>query len=146
MQEEENVLNAIEERLKMLEKEKNEIENLYGIDEYILNDPSLLKYQMEKTTEFKNTKISTKKFEHTNLPKLEIKKQEVKRIYKTPEIFKDSLKYEPALNDLRLENEFEPSFCSLNNKMESYPYIPKESNLNTYIKYLSEKYIQNYLN
>jgi len=145
MQENENILNEIEQRLNMLEKEKNEMENLYGIDEDIINDSSVIKSHFEKTTEIKNKFNSARIYENSNLPKLEIKKKEIKRIYKTPEILKDSLKYEPAINDLRSEKEFEPSF-SFHHKIENNPYIPKGSSVNNYVRYLNEDYIQNYLN
>ncbi len=135
---ENNVIDAIEERLKELEKEKDEIENKYGIDKNILEELTIPKEKKKRKN--KSTTL------YDNLPKLDsIKKKENTIPYKTPESLQESLKYEPSLKDLLDPNDFEPSFSNMNH-LKSKPSIRKGFKLSTYIDYINEEYINNYIN
>jgi hypothetical protein len=147
MKSEKNIIDVIEEKLKQLEREKNEIENLYGIDENILeeytNKKQIANFEYDETKGIKTLKSRTI---YANLPKLEAPtKKEIKMSYKTPESLQDSLKYEPDIKDLLEEDQFEPAFSSLNN-LKIPPSIKKGYNISSYVEYLNDDYNQNYLN
>jgi hypothetical protein len=131
-----NMIDVIEERLKQLEREKEEIENEYGINEDILQEYTKKPIKIEKI----------KPVNYNNLPKLEIRKKEtIKNNYKTPDTLVDSLKYEPDINDLLDPDEFESKYTNIHN-IKSNPSIPKEYNTKEYINFLLEEYNNNYLN
>jgi hypothetical protein len=135
-----NLIDVIELKLKLLEKEKDDIENMYGIDE------NILKEYTSKPTDKKTAKQPSLTF--INLPKLEStiqKPKKVDKVYKTPELLVDSLKYEPNIKDLLYEDEFEPTFKNLKN-LKSKPSIAAGHNINEYIKYLNNDFNKNYIN
>jgi hypothetical protein len=138
-----NLIDVIELKLKQLEQEKDEIENLYGIDEKLLEE--YIKKPVDKIQN--KTKIAKPTLNFKNLPKLETtqKPKVVEKVYKTPELLVDSLKYEPNIKDLLYEEEFEPSFRNLNN-LKTKPSIPPGFNISEYIKYLNNDYNKNYIN
>jgi hypothetical protein len=162
----ENIIDAIEERLKQLEQEKDNIEKMYGINEDLIkeysnhstnnnnfnnqNNKSRFPSKLNTTNKLSQN-FNTKNY-YTNtttpLPKLEIqttKKDFKNSLYKTPESLQDSLKYEPSIKDLLDENDLEPSFSNLNN-LKTNPFIAKSSNISVYINHINEDYISNYIN
>jgi hypothetical protein len=150
MQADKNIIDEIEERLKQLEKEKDEIENMYGIDENILkeytNTNNSVKYKSHSSSNENVASLLKNKSTYNNLPKLDVTiKKENKIAYKTPDTLQDSLKYEPNIKDLLDDNEFEPSYTNLNN-LKTKASIPKGYNISWYIENLNEDYIDNYLN
>ena len=100
----------------MLEKQKEEIQKKFGIDENILKSININDYQM-KYSNYPIKKINKAKKEiYQNLTKIEVQKEPeiIKNInYKTPEKLVDSLKYEPNINDLIDEKEFKPIFKNI---------------------------------
>ena len=141
-----DVIDQIEYKLKQLEKEKNEIENLYGIDENILNNYLTVQENIKNKISTKKVVSNNKMRNYDNLPGLEYKKpEEKKKNYKTPETLQDSLKYEPNLNDLLDENEFEPNFNSLSD-LKTTPTIHKGFDSRVYIEYIQDEYINYYVN
>ena len=147
MKNEKNIIDVIEAKLKQWEKEKNEIEDLYGIDENILEEYSTKNYvPYVDQDQKKPCKTSKTKTMSSNLPKLEASSKKIsKTFYKTPETLQDSLKYEPDIKDLLEEDEFEPSFASLNT-IKISPSIKKGYNIGSYLEYINKDYNQNYLN
>ena len=140
-----DVIDQIEFKLKQLEKEKNEIENLYGIDENVLNNYLTVQENVKSKIATKKTVRSNKMRNYENLPDLEHKKLQGKKFnYKTPESLQDSLKYEPLLNDLLDEDEFEPNFNSLAD-LKTTPTIPKGFDINNYNSYIQSEYINYYI-
>lgn len=144
-----NMIDIIEQRLIQLEKEKEDIENLYGIDENILKEftkdtQNVINATKNLTNSKLNKTHSTKQSQYDNLPKLQITKKEIKKNYKTPETIVDSLKYEPNINDLLDNEEFEPSFTNLNN-LKTAPSLQKGFAINKYISYKSKYYEDNYI-
>jgi hypothetical protein len=139
-----NLIDVIELKLKQLEQEKDEIENMYGIDENILAEYT------KKPTEnlLTKTKHAKPTLNFKNLPKLEPVAKPAKKVekqYKTPELLVDSLKYEPNIKELQYEDEFEPTFKNLNN-LKTNPSIAPGYNISDYIKYLNNDYNKNYIN
>ena len=152
MNENENIIDAIEQRLKVLEREKDQIELIYGIDENILsNIESLEQGKLSNLKKFildpKNKKSKViNNYGTPSLPKLEpSKKKEIKSFYKTPDYLKDSLRYEPSINDLWSEKDFEPSFANLNS-LKTNPSIPKGNSISNYIDWVNKDYFENYMN
>lgn len=147
MKSEKNMIDVIEKKLKELEQEKFEIENLYGIDENILEEYSNKANNPNFQTNSKKLSKPTKlKTVYANLPKLEASvKKETKFPYKIPDSLQDSLKYEPDIKDLLEEEEFEPSFSSLSN-LKIPPSIKKGYNIDNYVEYINDDYTNNYLN
>ena len=150
-----NVIDKIEARLQQLEREKDEIEKLYEIDEELLKE-NTIKMMKTKSSNAQNDNIYVNnkdlnniqsKVNFQNLPKLEPTMKEKKQSkYKMPESHAESLKYEPSLNDLYSIEEFEPSFTNLAN-LKIQPSIPK-SNTSILVEYLnrgSNSLIDNYI-
>ena len=107
-----NVLDSIDKRLEMLEKQKEEIQKKYGINEATLNSININDIRIKK--------VNKPKLEGSqNLTKIEVLKTSEKTKvnkninYKTPEKLIDSLKYEPNINDLIQEDEFVPKFTNV---------------------------------
>ena len=127
---ENNVLDSIDKRLEMLEKQKEEIQRKYGINEATLNSININDIRIKK--------ISKPKIEGSqNLTKIEvvknIDKSKIKNInYKTPEKLIDSLKYEPNINDLITEDEFAPKFSNVK-EPKSKSINPPTYDINEYI-------------
>jgi hypothetical protein len=147
MKSDKNMIDVIEKKLKELEQEKYEIENLYGIDENILEEYSnKIGNPNYQSNSKKISKPSKSKTIYANLPKLEASvKKESKIPYKIPESLQDSLKYEPDIKDLLEEEEFEPSFSSLSN-LKIPPSMKKGYNINNYVEYINDDYKRDYLN
>ena len=104
-----NVLDSIDKRLEMLEKQKEEIQRKYGINEATLNSININDIRIKKVNKPKLEGSQT-------LTKIEViknvEKSKIKNInYKTPEKLIDSLKYEPNIYDLIQEelNEIKES-------------------------------------
>jgi hypothetical protein len=142
-----NLIDVIDLQLKQLEREKDEIENLYGIDENILKE-----YINKPDTGTKKTTQKQPSLAFTNLPKLEgnaidkkPKKGDSSKVYKTPDQLVDSLKYEPNIKDLLYEDEFEPTFKNLNN-LKTTPSITPGYNISDYIKFLNNDFNKKYIN
>ena len=138
-----NILDVIEDKLKKLEQEKDEIENLYGIDENILNEYSSMSINEKQKSKQNYNLNKLQNVHYENLPKLDVIKKDNKTFYKIPDSLQDSLKYEPKIKDLFDEKDFEPSFTNLNN-LKTNPTIPKGFQIKTYVEYLNEDYIKNY--
>ena len=107
-----NVIDSIDKRLEMLEKQKEEIQKKFGIDEALLNSiniyNNLPSHLMKKTTK-------PKREGYENLTKIAVIsriEEKYNNNYKTPEKLIDSLKYEPNINDLITEEEFVPKFSN----------------------------------
>ena len=120
MPQENNVIDSIDKRLEMLEKQKEEIQKKFGIDEATLNSININENQI-KFPQYLNKKMGMPKRElNGNLTKIEVlkdkNKEKEKNIninYKTPEKLIDSLKYEPNIKDLIEEDEFAPKFYNI---------------------------------
>ena len=128
---ENNVLDSIDKRLEMLEKQKEEIQRKYGINEATLNSININDIRIKK--------VNKPKLEGSqNLTKIEvIKTSEKTKVnkninYKTPEKLIDSLKYEPNINDLIQEDEFLPKFTNLKDP-KSKSINPLTYEINNYI-------------
>ena len=126
-----NVLDSIDKRLEMLEKQKEEIQKKYGINEATLNSININDIRIKK--------VNKPKLEGSqNLTKIEvIKTSEKTKVnkninYKTPEKLIDSLKYEPNINDLIQEDEFVPKFTNIK-EPKSKSINPPTYDINEYI-------------
>jgi len=141
-----DVIDQIEFKLKQLEKEKNEIENLYGVDENMLSNYLTVQENIKNKISNKKIVQNNKMRNYDNLVDLEYKKPQEKKIaYKTPETLQDSLKYEPNLKDLLDETEFEPNFNSLYD-LKTTPTIPRGFDIKDYVNYVQNEYINYYIN
>ena len=128
---ENNVLDSIDKRLEMLEKQKEEIQRKYGINEATLNSININDIRIKK--------VNKPKLEGSqNLTKIEvIKTSEKTKVnkninYKTPEKLIDSLKYEPNINDLIQGDEFVPKFTNIK-EPKSKSINPPTYDINEYI-------------
>ena len=125
-----NVLDSIDKRLEMLEKQKEEIQRKYGINEATLNSININDIRIKK--------INKPKLEGSQtLTKIEViknvEKSKIKNInYKTPEKLIDSLKYEPNIYDLIQEDEFVPKFSNIK-EPKSKSINPTTYDINEYI-------------
>ena len=125
-----NVLDSIDKRLEMLEKQKEEIQRKYGINEATLNSININDIRIKK--------INKPKLEGSQaLTKIEViknvEKSKIKNInYKTPEKLIDSLKYEPNIYDLIQEDEFVPKFSNIK-EPKSKSINPPTYDINEYI-------------
>ena len=126
-----NVIDSIDKRLEMLEKQKEEIQKKYGINEATLNSININDIRIKK--------VSKPKIEGSqNLTKIEVLKDTEKTKinkninYKTPEKLIDSLKYEPNINDLITEDEFAPKFSNVK-EPKSKSINPPTYDINEYI-------------
>ena len=125
-----NVLDSIDKRLEMLEKQKEEIQRKYGIKEATLNSININDIRIKK--------INKPKLEGSQtLTKIEViknvEKSKIKNInYKTPEKLIDSLKYEPNIYDLIQEDEFVPKFSNIK-EPKSKSINPTTYDINEYI-------------
>ena len=126
-----NVLDSIDKRLEMLEKQKEEIQKKYGINEATLNSININDIRIKK--------VNKPKLEGSqNLTKIEVLKTSEKTKlnkninYKTPEKLIDSLKYEPNINDLIQEDEFVPKFTNIK-EPKSKSINPPTYDINEYI-------------
>ena len=126
-----NVLDSIDKRLEMLEKQKEEIQKKYGINEATLNSININDIRIKK--------VNKPKLEGSqNLTKIEVLKTSEKTKvnkninYKTPEKLIDSLKYEPNINDLIQEDEFVPKFTNVKDR-KSKSINPPTYDINEYI-------------
>lgn len=126
------LLESIDKRLSELESEKNEIEKKFGISESILNSFSFSdKIPLPQTLTQPMGK--PKKINYENLQKIEeIKPKEIKSKYKTPDNLKDSLKYEPNINDLADKETFEPTYTTLD-ELKSKPTVSRDYNVCDYV-------------
>ena len=108
-----NIIDAIDERLQQLEKEKSEIELKYGLNETYLEN--FTKNQLNFPSFHNKTSIKPKKINYDTLTKLTTAKTSFNKIepYKTPEKYAASLKFEPKIDDLISEEEFRPKFCEV---------------------------------
>ena len=125
-----NVLDSIDKRLEMLEKQKEEIQRKYGINEATLNSININDIRIKKVNKPKLEGSQT-------LTKIEVikyvEKSKIKNInYKTPEKLIDSLKYEPNIYDLIQEDEFVPKFSNIK-EPKSKSINPPTYDINEYI-------------
>ena len=126
-----NVIDSIDKRLEMLEKQKEEIQRKYGINEATLNSINISDIRIKKVTK---PKLEGSQ----NLTKIEVLKGSEKiKInkninYKTPEKLIDSLKYEPNINDLIQEDEFVPKYTNIK-ESKSKSINPPTYDINEYI-------------
>ena len=126
-----NVIDSIDKRLEMLEKQKEEIQRKYGINEATLNSINISDIRIKKVTK---PKLEGSQ----NLTKIEVLKDTEKTKinkninYKTPEKLIDSLKYEPNINDLIQEDEFCPKFSNVK-EPKSKSINPPTYDVNEYI-------------
>ena len=135
---ENNVIDSIDKKLEMLEKQKEEIQKKFGIDEATLNSIKINDNQIQYPQYLKKYgKPKREGYDH--LTKIEVlkdkNKEKDKNIninYKTPEKLIDSLKYEPNINDLVQEDEFVPKFSNINDP-KSKSINPPTYEINDYI-------------
>ena len=126
-----NVIDSIDKRLEMLEKQKEEIQRKYGINEATLNSINISDIRIKRVTK---PKLEGSQ----NLTKIEVLKDiEKTKInkninYKTPEKLIDSLKYEPNINDLIQEDEFVPKYTNIK-EPKSKSINPPTYDINEYI-------------
>ena len=124
-------IDSIDKRLEMLEKQKEEIQRKYGINEATLNSINISDIRIKKVTK---PKLEGSQ----NLTKIEVfKGNEKTKInkninYKTPEKLIDSLKYEPNINDLIQEDEFVPKYTNIK-EPKSKSINPPTYDINEYI-------------
>jgi hypothetical protein len=169
-EESENIIDVIEQRLRQLELEKDQIEKIYGINEDLIkeyttsnnlinakenininnrnsklhsytNTNNLPAATISKKNYYASTNIPLPKLENTNKKEINLKNTN----YKTPESLQDSLKYEPNIKDLLDQDDLEPDFKSINN-LKTNPFIPKSSNISEYIDDLNDDYFDNHIN
>ena len=132
-----NVLYSIDKRLEMLEKQKEEIQKKYGINEATLNSININDNKYHYPQYFYK-KINKPKLEGSeNLTKIEViksneKSKKINNEYKTPEKLIDSLKYEPKIDDLIHEDEFAPKFKNIK-EPKSKNINPQTYDINEYI-------------
>ena len=135
---ENNIIDSIDKRLEMLEKQKEEIQKKFGIDEATLNSIKINDNQIQYPQYLK--RIGKPEREgYENLTKIEVlkdkKSEKEKNLninYKTPEKLLDSLKYEPNINDLIQEDEFVPKFSNIKDP-KSKSINPLTYEINNYI-------------
>ena len=137
---EKNILDIIDKRLEILEKERQDIETKYGINENILNNENF-------PTEITLPKPS--KINYNKLPGIkerrDIKIPEKKIVYKTPDKLIDSLKYEPDIKDLIDKENFAPTFTSMN-ILKSNPSNPTTYDVTDFVQdNINEEYYNNIL-
>ena len=124
---ENNVITSIDKRLEKLEKQKEEIQKKYGINESLLNSINI-NLNNFKYPQYIHKRVNRPVLEESkNLTKIEVQKciEKSKNLninYKTPDKLVDSLKYEPNINDLIKEEEFFPKFSNIKE--------PKSKNIN----------------
>ena len=136
---ENNIIDSIDKRLEMLEKQKEEIQKKFGIDEATLNSININDNQI-KYPQYLNKRMGMPKREgYGNLTKIEVlrdkNKEKEKNLnvnYRTPEKLIDSLKYEPNINDLIQEDEFVPKFSNIKDP-KSKSINPPTYEINNYI-------------
>ena len=136
---ENNIIDSIDKRLEMLEKQKEEIQKKFGIDEATLNSININDNQI-KYPQYLNKRMGMPKREgYGNLTKIEVSrdknKEKEKNLnvnYRTPEKLIDSLKYEPNINDLIHEDEFVPKFSNIKDP-KSKSINPPTYEINNYI-------------
>ena len=110
-----NVIDSIDKRLEMLEKQKEEIQKKFGIDEALLNAININNNQINLPNHLMRKTNKPKREGYENLTKIEVFpkiNEKYSNNYKTPEKLIDSLKYEPNINDLITEEEFVPKFSN----------------------------------
>ena len=134
---ENNIIDSIDKRLEMLEKQKEEIQKKFGIDEIKLNSININDCQ-SYYPQYLNKKIVKPRREgYDNLTKIEVLKKgenekNINANYKTPEKLIDSLKYEPNINELFHGDEFFPTFSNIKNP-KSKSINPSTYEVNEYI-------------
>ena len=130
-----DVIYSIDKKLEQLEKEREEIEKKYGIDENILNSFSFTDKIIQFPPSLTQPIPKPKRVTYENITKIknDVKIKEPKVNYKTPELLIDSLKYEPNINDLKDKETFEPTYTSLNT-LKSKPTIPQGYDVTSYIE------------
>ena len=132
-----NVIFSIDKRLEQLEKQKEEIQKKYGINESLLNSININDNKFHYP-QYINKKITKPKLEDSKyLTKIEVKPSNEKSKnlninYKTPEKLVDSLKYEPNINDLIKEDEFVPKFSNMK-EPKTKSINPPTYDINDYI-------------
>ena len=136
-----NIIDSIDKRLEMLEKQKEEIQRKFGIDEATLNSISINDHQIQYPKYLNKKMNTTKRQGYENLTKIEVlkdknkereKEKNININYKTPEKLIDSLKYEPNIKDLILEGEFVPKFTNIKDP-KSKSINPPTYEINNYI-------------
>ena len=136
---ENSVIDSIDKRLEILEKQKEEIQKKFGIDETTLNSININDHQI-KYPQYISKKMGIPKREmYGNFTKIEVlrdkNKEKEKNLninYKTPEKLLDSLKYEPNINDVIQEDEFIPKFSNIKDP-KSKSINPPTYEVNSYI-------------
>ena len=136
---ENNIIDSIDKRLEMLEKQKEEIQKKFGIDKATLNSININDNQIKYPQYLKKRMGMLKREGFGNLTKIEVlrdkNKEKEKNFninYKTPEKLIDSLKYEPNINDLIQEDEFIPKFSNIKDP-KSKSINPPTYEINNYI-------------
>ena len=132
---ENNILESIDKRLEILEKQKEEIQKKFGIDQAKLNSINISGNSIQFPHNLSKKIIKPKREGYDNLTKIEVFKPQEKMLnnnnYKTPEKLIDSLKYEPNINDLITEEEFVPKFSNIK-ESKSKSINPSTYDINEY--------------
>ena len=134
---ENNIIDSIDKRLEMLEKQKEEIQKKFGIDEIALNSININDCQNYYPQYLNKRVVKPRREGYDNLTKIEVLKkgENEKNIninYKTPEKLIDSLKYEPNIKDLVQGDEFFPTFSNIKDP-KSKSINPSTYEVNEYI-------------
>ena len=137
---EKNILDIIDKRLEILEKERQDIETKYGINENILNNENFpTEISLPKPSKINYNKL------HRIKEKKKKKKKKKKIVYKTPDKLIDSLKYEPDIKDLIDKENFAPTFTSMN-ILKSNPSNPTTYDVTDFVQdNINEEYYNNIL-
>jgi hypothetical protein len=140
-----NLLQQIEERLKDLEKEKEEFESKYGLNENIIDDPYL------NSSNFTDIKVERPvKYEEllVKLPSLKNEHNQntikTKNNFKPSDSYKQTLKHEPHIDDMKDDKEFEYSISEINYIKPNIQLVKDNDALNDYLNELDDNIINNF--
>lgn len=143
-----NIIDAIDERLEMLEKEKEEIEKKFGLDQNFLKTFSFTDNLSQNTYMSKTKQHKPKKINYEKLTKINNVKYEQEPLinnYKTPDKLMNSLKYEPNINELLDQENFKPVFTSLNTNQTTLSN-PRTYEINDYLSdFVNQEFIKDVL-
>lgn len=144
MRSEYNAIEQIEHRLKMLECEKNEIEQLYGLNEELIADTGSFKRKIDLFDTKLRKPVEYRQYidQLPNVKNQTEYEQTAKSNYKPSDKYKESLKYEPNINDLREDKEFEAKFKPTKYFPPSILPTKEEALLDEVIEIMEAEYIE----
>lgn len=143
-----NILNQIDERLNLLQKEKEKLEEIYGLNENLIREQDIdinqyLNVKLKKPTQYEKLIKNIPSLEKD--PPNDISHYKQNKIYAPSEKYLQTLKYEPNINDLKDEDEYE--YCE---KVVNYIYPSinpiKEDEIEEYLDDFDDNIINNFYN